>query len=78
MGDSLPCTGIRKIRLGLCKAQAELGILDDKQRVALVHGLIFLETYPADKTLHPRVDGSDMPAHPGIVGIFHAPEMQEA
>ena len=66
------------IGLGLSHPQAELGILDEQQRVALVHRLILLEINLLDKALQPAVYRHDVLTYLRIVGILDPPQMDES
>ena len=76
-GGAAAGLGIGQPSLGLRHCQAELGILDDDERVALMHGLELVEAYLADEARHTSVDGCDVLAHMGIVGPLHVSEVCE-
>jgi len=58
-------------REGLCQLQLILGILDDDERVALLHVLVVLKANLLDKSSHTGIQRRDVPPHLCIVGIFH-------
>ena len=70
-------TGIGKVGLSLGQTQPELAVLNDDEGVALMDGLVLLETDFLDKTLHAGVDGGDVLANGSVVGELHLPEMDE-
>ena len=73
----LPGQRIGQVGLGLRQTQTELRILYQQQRIPPADGLILVETYLPDKTLHASVDRRDVPAHLRIVSVLH-PRMDKA
>ena len=69
--------GIGKVGFGLGNTQLKLCILDNHERIARLHLMVFLESYLADKSRHSGVDRGDMLANRGIVCIFHVAEVEE-
>ena len=62
---------------GLGKGEAEFGVFDDDERVALLHLLIFLEADFADVARNAGVDGGDVLLDAGIVGELYIAEVHE-
>lgn len=73
------CATLRtdEVSLGLRQSQTELGVLDDGERIALIHLLELSETYLTDETLHTAVLWHDVLANMGIVGELSATEVHE-
>lgn len=69
--------GTCQVSLGLSQAQAELGILDDDQRIALPYGLELLKAHLADEALHTGVLWHYVLTHTRIVGKLHISEVHE-
>ena len=82
-GDDAACRslcatlGTDKVGLGLCQPQAELRILYDGERVALLHLLELREAHLTDESLHTAVLRHDVLANTGIVCELSATEMHE-
>jgi len=57
--------------------QAELCVLDDDERIALLHMLIVSKTDFLDKTWHTGIDRCDVTVYLCIIGIGHVAAMKE-
>ena len=66
-------------QIGFCLSQtkSELGILNDNQRIALLHLLKLIEAHLADKTLHAAVLWHDILAYTCIIRDFASTEMHK-
>lgn len=71
------CHFALQVGLSLSQLEAELAVLDYHESVALVYGLIFVESYLLDESAHTGVDGCDVLLHGSVVGELAVAEMHE-